>query len=223
VREEFDGKFEKGDAMIEYVGERIDEKEYERRLKIYTTSVESNYIVPTPVKGWFIDATMKGNWGRYVNHSCDPNCQMEDAYVDGEWKNMIVAVKDINPGDEITMNYGKDYKTVDGKFMGCKCLSENCSGIIGVKKENLAQVLLEYQEEPFGIRPDFAFINCECNRRLCTGRVNLFFRHASKAQWIRQRIKYKGTLPVMDYRPTHVLLHALHNLKLDADPSSSDE
>jgi hypothetical protein len=62
--------FEKDDMVVEYVGEIIGQKladlrelEYERRRKgYYMFSLEYDQI---------IDATMKGNKGRFINHSCE--------------------------------------------------------------------------------------------------------------------------------------------------------
>jgi SET domain-containing protein len=61
---------------------------------------------------------------RYMNHSCDPNTNIDENGVDR-------AVKDIQEGEEIT----GDYERV-GTLIGfeCKCGSKNCRQIIEGKK-----------------------------------------------------------------------------------------
>ncbi len=69
------------------------------------------YIVPNPhSSGW------------YINHSCSSN-----SYVSG--KNQIVAIRDIEPREEITMDYSLNVAW-GGFRMQCKCHSSNCRNII---------------------------------------------------------------------------------------------
>lgn len=57
------------------------------------------------------------NW---VNHSCTPNCQLK---LDGK-KLFLVAIEDIVPGSEITVDYDKtENKSVKVK---CNCKSDRC-------------------------------------------------------------------------------------------------
>ena len=56
---------------------------------------------------------------KFVNHSCDPNTRATD---DGR----DVAIREIQPGDEITSDYhGQGFS---GKRMTCRCGSQNCRG-----------------------------------------------------------------------------------------------
>ena len=49
----------------------------------------------------YVDAGVDGNDARFINHSCDPNCEPE--LVDGViW---ICALKNIQPGIELTYDY----------------------------------------------------------------------------------------------------------------------
>jgi len=52
-----------------------------------------------------IDPTEKGNLARFINHSCDPNCWTEKQNVLGEIAVGIVALKNIEPGTELTFDY----------------------------------------------------------------------------------------------------------------------
>jgi hypothetical protein len=146
VHHKYKGTFQYNEAVIEYVGERINKKEYKRRLKEYGTDGTFNYMAPAGMKGWYIDATKKGNWARYVNHSCDPNCGLEDATVNGERTVMLVCYKSMSAGMEVTIDYGKNYRSVDGKYIRCLCKVSKCSGIIGVTKKELPEILMKWQD-----------------------------------------------------------------------------
>jgi hypothetical protein len=58
--------------------------------------------------------------GRFVNHSCDPNCRSTGF-------DFEIAVRDIQPGEEITDDYGS--LNVDYEF-DCRCGSPRCRGTI---------------------------------------------------------------------------------------------
>jgi SET domain-containing protein len=70
----------------------------------------------------------------FSNHSCNPNCGIKNLF-------QIVAMRDINSGEEITWDYEmtEDNETENEKSfyfwaMDCKCGSENCRGKIGSYK-----------------------------------------------------------------------------------------
>ena len=52
-----------------------------------------------------IDAGPRGNWARFINHSCDPNCATEPWIVNGDKRIGIFALRDIAKGEELTFNY----------------------------------------------------------------------------------------------------------------------
>jgi SET domain len=58
-----------------------------------------------PCRGLYIDATLKGGPARFINHSCDPNCETQKWIVRGETRVGIFALRTIRPGQEITYNY----------------------------------------------------------------------------------------------------------------------
>ena len=107
-----------GTRIIEYLGEKISKAESLRRC-------ESNneYIFDLDEER-DLDGSVSWNPARFINHSCDPNCeaQMEDGEV---W---IVAVKDIREGEEITFNYNYDLE--DYREHPCRCGAEGCVGYI---------------------------------------------------------------------------------------------
>ena len=118
-----------GTKVIEYVGEKIPKKESERRV---TETIEANkkdddngavYIFELN-KRYDIDGDVPYNEARYVNHSCDPNCETE--IIDNRiW---IIAIKDIKRGEELTYNYGYDID--DFEDHPCCCGSKRCVGYI---------------------------------------------------------------------------------------------
>ena len=57
-----------------------------------------------------IDAGPRGNWARFINHSCNPNCSTEPWIVNGDRRVGIFASKDINPKEELTFNYQLEQK-----------------------------------------------------------------------------------------------------------------
>lgn len=68
-----DQPFEKGDVVAEYIGEYIVNPVADEREKIYRDQRIQDYQFRLNDK-LVIDATVKGGWGRYINHNCTPNC-----------------------------------------------------------------------------------------------------------------------------------------------------
>ena len=62
---------------------------------------------------------------RLINHSCNPNCEVEGKGL----KLWIVAIKDIKKGEELSYDYGFGYDE-DYKQFVCKCGAKNCVGYI---------------------------------------------------------------------------------------------
>lgn len=57
-----------------------------------------------------VDATMKGNMTRFVNHSCDPNCEMIKMMVKGRPRMALFAgAEGIVTGEELTYDYNFEY------------------------------------------------------------------------------------------------------------------
>lgn len=121
-------KIPKGTRVIEYVGERITKAESEIRAESTIESAKKKrhgavYIFKLDRK-YDIDGNVPYNTARYINHSCGPNCEAQD--IDGHiW---IVAVRDIDKGEEITYDYGYDLD--DYEEHPCYCSCKNCVGYI---------------------------------------------------------------------------------------------
>lgn len=54
---------------------------------------------------WIVDATHTGAAARFMNHCCEPNCYSEVMEIDGEPRIVIMALRDLRRGEEITYNY----------------------------------------------------------------------------------------------------------------------
>ncbi|XP_044272222.1 histone-lysine N-methyltransferase NSD3 [Tribolium madens] len=121
----------KGQFVIEYVGEMIDEQEYQRRVQKMHEQKEENYYFLTIDKDRMLDAGPKGNVARFMNHSCDPNCETQKWTVNGDTRVGLFAKCDIPAGTELTFNYNLECIGKEKKI--CHCGAPNCSGYIGVK------------------------------------------------------------------------------------------
>lgn len=119
----------KGTRIIEYVGERISKIEAERRahkdLFVSKTDLEKGAVYIFVLnKRYDIDGNVGYNTAKYINHSCDPNCETE--IIRG--KIWVIALKDILKGDELSYNYGYDLD--DYEEHPCRCLTNRCVGFI---------------------------------------------------------------------------------------------
>lgn len=85
---------------------------------------------------YVIDANIDGNDARWINHSCDANCESshEDA-PDGDPRHdriLIKAARDIRAGEELSYNYGirlvERHTAKQKKIWRCLCGSSRCTG-----------------------------------------------------------------------------------------------
>ncbi|KAG8071011.1 hypothetical protein GUJ93_ZPchr0006g44332 [Zizania palustris] len=119
-----------GRFLIEYVGEVLDITSYESRQRYYASKGQKHFYFMALNGGEVIDASTKGNLGRFINHSCSPNCRTEKWMVNGEVCIGIFAVRNIKKGEELTFDY--NYVRVSGAApQKCFCGSAKCRGYIG--------------------------------------------------------------------------------------------
>ena len=120
-----------GERICEYVGERIGWPEALRRhphdpeqpFHTFYFSVDDDTV---------IDGNVGGDFSRFMNHSCDPNCEAELVEGVGDTRIFILALRDIAAGEELVYNYGlsldERYTPTLKKQFACYCGSANCRG-----------------------------------------------------------------------------------------------
>jgi SET domain-containing protein len=69
-------------------------------------------------KRWVIDGSPRWNVARYINHSCRPNAEP----MIGKGRIWFKALRSIEPGEEITYNYGPEYFDFFLDNGGCRCV-----------------------------------------------------------------------------------------------------
>nr|XP_061792760.1 histone-lysine N-methyltransferase, H3 lysine-36 specific-like [Nerophis lumbriciformis] len=124
----------KGAFVSEYVGEVIDEEECRARIKHAQEKDIYNFYMLTLDKDRIIDAGPKGNQARFMNHSCQPNCETQKWTVNGDTRVGLFALQDILKGVELTFNY--NLECLGNGKTACKCGAPNCSGFLGVRPKN---------------------------------------------------------------------------------------
>ncbi|XP_070835834.1 histone-lysine N-methyltransferase NSD2 isoform X1 [Chaetodon trifascialis] len=124
----------KGEFVNEYIGELIDEEECRARIKYAQENNITDFYMLTIDKDRIIDAGPKGNYSRFMNHSCQPNCETQKWTVNGDTRVGLFAVCDIPVGTELTFNYNLD--CLGNEKTVCRCGAPNCSGFLGDRPKN---------------------------------------------------------------------------------------
>lgn len=74
-----------------------------------------------------LDGDVPDNTAKYINHSCDPNVEAEiDEDKDGTEHVNIYAMRTIQPGEELFIDYGEEYFDEFIRPVGCRCGSATC-------------------------------------------------------------------------------------------------
>lgn len=122
-----------GDFIYEYIGEVIPEGTFRKRMRQYDEEGIKHFYFMSLSKGEFVDATKKGNLGRFCNHSCNPNCYVDKWVVGDKLRMGIFAERNIKPGEELVFNYNVDRYGANPQ--PCYCGESNCTGFIGGKTQ----------------------------------------------------------------------------------------
>jgi hypothetical protein len=119
----------KGARIIEYIGERISQEEADERYDDSAMRRHHTFLFNID-EDTVIDAAREGNDARFINHSCEPNCQ---AFQEGD-RIFIYARRDIQPGEELSYDYGyertEDMGPEEEKLYVCRCGTPSCRGTI---------------------------------------------------------------------------------------------
>nr|CRX79216.1 hypothetical protein ls5931a1_00049 [Leucosporidium scottii] len=119
--------------VYEYVGEVIGPTAFTKRMKDYAAGGIRHFYFMALDREVFIDATKKGGKGRFLNHSCNPNCFVAKWTIGKKMRMGIFTKRDIKADEELTFNYNVDrYGHV---AQPCYCGEANCVGFIGGKTQ----------------------------------------------------------------------------------------
>jgi SET domain-containing protein len=122
-----------GKRLIKYEGEKVSHKEGVKRCKKSMRKARKNYAYGGVYifeldDNYSIDGDVPKNHAKYINHSCDPNCDVD---IEGEdiW---IYSKRDIKEGEELFFEYGFD---MEGEYFNfkdnpCRCGAKKCPGYI---------------------------------------------------------------------------------------------
>ncbi|XP_074133545.1 histone-lysine N-methyltransferase SUV39H1 isoform X2 [Sminthopsis crassicaudata] len=117
--------------VMEYVGEIITSEEAERRGRVYdrqgiTYLFDLDYVEDV----YTVDAAHFGNISHFVNHSCSPNLQVYNVFIDNLDERLpriaFFATRTIWAGEELTFDYNMQGSPKKRVRMACKCGAEFC-------------------------------------------------------------------------------------------------
>ena len=115
------------ETVCEYKGERISEKEIGRRYPEIMDGINHTFVFGIELD-LNIDGGAEGNIARWINHSCDPNC---DTY-EKDKRIFVRAIRNIRPGEELSYDYAIEAgepltKAVKARWP-CWCGTKKCRG-----------------------------------------------------------------------------------------------
>ncbi|MDB4997718.1 MAG: hypothetical protein JWM74_5150, partial [Myxococcaceae bacterium] len=135
----------KGTRIDEYVGERISNAEADRRYRDHEMETHHTWLFALD-GNVTIDAAVGGSDSRFINHSCDPNCEA----IEEKGRIFIYSVRAIPKGTELAYDYAyaRDDDDEDEeeweRFYACRCGSPKCRGtILAPKKPKKAPAKLK--------------------------------------------------------------------------------
>ncbi|CAG9759392.1 unnamed protein product [Ceutorhynchus assimilis] len=113
---------EPAEMVIEYAGEVIRSILTDKREKFYNSKSIGCYMFRVD-DNFVVDATMKGNAARFINHSCDPNCYSKVVEIMGHKHIIIFALRRIMSGEELTYDYKFPFEE---DKIPCTCGARKC-------------------------------------------------------------------------------------------------
>ncbi|XP_054709302.1 histone-lysine N-methyltransferase SETD2-like [Uloborus diversus] len=123
----------RGTFVIEYVGEVLSRHGFKQRVKEYAREKSNHYYFMALKSDEIIDATKKGNLSRFMNHSCNPNCETQKWTCNGELRIGFFAKTDLKASSELTFDY--QFERYGRQAQNCFCGSDSCTGYIGLTNE----------------------------------------------------------------------------------------
>jgi SET domain-containing protein len=121
-----------GTRLVEYAGERLTPAEADAR---YPDDGDRHHTFLFAIDAVVVvDAAVNGNEARFLNHSCDPNCDVivEDGRL---W---IETIRDVAPGEELAYDYAfvleERHTPAAKRRYPCHCGAPTCRGTILARK-----------------------------------------------------------------------------------------
>jgi hypothetical protein len=135
-----------GSLVIEYIGEIITEAQMSRRmiLQAELTPNDHDFYIMELSSGLFVDGKKKGNLSRFINHACDPNCELVRWIVKGRTRIGIFAIKDIKEDEPLSYDY--QFDTQEADTFRCACGAAKCRGTMAPKKKVLSKESLSKKD-----------------------------------------------------------------------------
>lgn len=124
----------KGEELVEYKGDLISYAKAD--AKYHGDLMTGHTFLFSLNEKWIINGNKNGNIARWINHSCAPNAiAFVHEHKSGKLKKdrvIIEALRDIEPGEEITYDYGFEFDVPYTKELktiwACRCGAPNCTG-----------------------------------------------------------------------------------------------
>ena len=121
----------KGTRIVEYKGARMSEDEADAKYGDDESPHTFLFLLDDQI---VIDANHNGNSARWINHSCDPNCETNEE----NGRMFIDAIRDIQSGEELTYDYNliveERYTPALKRLYACGCGTRKCRGTILASK-----------------------------------------------------------------------------------------
>lgn len=118
---------------MEYTGRRMTPRESDARYPDVPSERHHTFLFMID-DDIVIDASVDGNEARFINHSCDPNC---DAFIE-DGRIWIEAIRDIEPGEELAYDYAYEleerHTAAARRRYPCNCRARQCRGTLLIRK-----------------------------------------------------------------------------------------
>jgi SET domain-containing protein len=107
-------RIERGAFLAEYTGvvARPDE-----------ANLDDTYAMASLNGVALVAAAYRGNWTRFLNHSCRASCVFYERWVGGRNRMLVRALRDVQPFEQLTVDYGDEYWT---PLRLCRCGEADC-------------------------------------------------------------------------------------------------
>ena len=122
-----------GALVMEYIGEVIHEEEMQKRMsdqRQFSPNDHDFYIMELQA-GIYVDGKKKGSDSRFINHSCEPNCELDRWVVNGKMRIGIFAIKNIPKNTPLCYDYQFDTNEISA--FKCFCGADTCRGTMAPK------------------------------------------------------------------------------------------